>query len=71
MELWEDYDDMNKILESQQLAYSSPIKHTSFKLKSVFNPTHNKGPYIEYFYQVVYSELLNICKHSDSKPTHS
>lgn len=29
---------------------SPPVRYTSLRPKSIFNPTHNKGPYLQTFY---------------------
>lgn len=44
--------------------------YTTLRPKSIFNPTYNKGPYLQTFYQVVYSNLIiNMCS-TASKHTY-
>lgn len=38
----------------QHSSTSRPVQHTQFKPKSVFNPVHAKGPYLQTFFKVVY-----------------
>lgn len=54
---------------SQHGSTSPPVKHTSLCPKSIFNPTSNKGPYLQTFYQVVYTDLINMCNRT-SKHTY-
>lgn len=35
-------------------------QHPSLKPKSIFFPTHSKGPYLESFYRVVYADLVKL-----------
>lgn len=55
-------------LFTQHLATSPPIVHSRFKPQSIFYPTYAKGPYIETFYRVVYSDLLKLCNSSKKPP---
>lgn len=45
------------------MSTSPPVKHTNFQPKSIFNPTHAKGPYVQSFYRVVYSVMLRMPKY--------
>lgn len=65
--------DEDRVLFTQHPSSSPPIPNNPFKIKSVFNPVHKKGPYLQTFYKVVYSEIVQMCektrpnqfKHSD------
>lgn len=57
----EDLDDYVELL-TQHLSSSPPIQQTRFQLKSIFYPTFDKGPYIQSFYQVIYTEILHMCQ---------
>lgn len=52
---------------SQYFCDSPPIKHTLFRPKSIFNPTPTKGPYVQSFYQVVYSDIKRMCTPTPSQ----
>lgn len=67
----EDEDDYHLELLTQYVPTSPPIQNTSVRRKSVFNPTFNKGLYIQTFYQVVYADILRLCKHNSSTPSSS
>lgn len=58
-----DLDNYVELLR-QHLPTSPPIQHTTFKPKSIFNPTFAKGPFIHSFYQVVYADILRLCQQS-------
>lgn len=58
-------------LPGSNILIRPPILHTTFIPKSVFNPIHAKGPYLETFYQVVYSELTNLGISEASRTTSS
>lgn len=55
--LWENYNINPQILIHHTLS----IKNTHFKPKSIFNPTHIKGAFIETFYNMEYYNILNMC----------
>lgn len=65
----EDLDDFAESL-TQHLSPSSPIQHTKFRPKSIFDPTFTKSPYVQCFYQVVYTDIIRLCQQSTTH-THS
>lgn len=58
-----DYEDEDMLL-TQHLSTSPPVQHSKFRPKSVFNPTHAKGPYRQTFYQDVFSDMQKLCQHT-------
>lgn len=52
-----DDEDEDLVLLTQHLSTSPPGQYSNFRPKSVFNPTHVKGPYLQAFYQVVNSDI--------------
>lgn len=38
------------------------IVHTNFRSRSIFFLVQSKGPYVEMFYQVVYRDLIKLCR---------
>lgn len=48
-ELWTFHEDDDIITRSLHSHSSPPIVHTSFRPKSIFNPTQSKGPYLDIF----------------------
>lgn len=56
-------ENFNADLEwlTQHCPTSPPVRHTTLRPKSIFNPTNNKGPYLQTFYQVVYSDFIKMC----------
>ncbi|PIO40266.1 hypothetical protein AB205_0075360, partial [Aquarana catesbeiana] len=58
-ELWNINEDDDLVAWSQYSQPTVPIQHTSFRPKSVFNPTQSKGPFLTTFYEVVYKDLLD------------
>lgn len=61
------YDDLDWL--TQHCPTSPPITHSNLRPTSVFNPTYCKGPYLQTFYLVVYTELIQMCKPGSSQ-TH-
>lgn len=49
-------------LLTQYSATLPPTVHTYFRPKSIFNPSHAKGPCLESFYRVVYADFLKLCQ---------
>lgn len=47
---------------------SPPMQHATFWPKSICNHTHVKGPYIQTFYQVVFSEIQCMCQQTTTTP---
>lgn len=65
-------EDLDMLLLTQHLSTSPPIQYSKFRLKSVFNPTCSKRPYLQTFYQVVFSDMQKLCQHThDSYSNHS
>lgn len=54
------HDDIEKL--PQHYLTSPPVQNTNLRPKSNFNPVHKKGPYIQTFYKVVYSDFVNMCQ---------
>lgn len=65
------FDEDPLSLFTQHSANSYPIVHTSFRPRSIFNPSHAKCPYLESFYRVVYADLLKLCQTSDLSKTNN
>ncbi|PIO37882.1 hypothetical protein AB205_0152490 [Aquarana catesbeiana] len=63
-------DDLSRLL-TQHLSTSPPIIHSDLKPKSVFFPTHSKGPYIESFYRVVFSDMTKLCNTTSTSISHN
>lgn len=63
-------DDELLYLLTQHTA-TSPICHTTFKPKSTFYPSQAKGPYIESFYRVVFSNFQKLCQSSNATNTNN
>lgn len=55
-------EDEDLFLLTQHLPTSPPVQHSKFRPKSVFNPTHSNGPYLNTFYQVVFTDLQKLCQ---------
>lgn len=68
-ELYNDDNEDYFTYLTQHMPTSPPVKHTKFQSKSIFNPTHAKGPYVHSFYQLVYSEVLHMCHNTKNKPS--
>lgn len=67
-ELYISNEDEVLALFPQHPSHSHPVQHTKFKTKSVFNPVHAKGPYVQIFFQVIYSEIQNVFPNQGSSP---
>lgn len=63
-------DDLSKLL-TQHLITSPPIIHSGLKPKSIFFPTQSKGPYIESFYRVVFSDMTKLCNTTSTSKPHN
>lgn len=57
-----DNPESDALLYTQHLNCSPAVKHTNFRPLSNFYPTQSKGPCLETFYRMVYSELLMMCQ---------
>lgn len=63
-------NDLFRLL-TQHLATSPPIIHSDLKPKSIFFPTRSKGPYIESFYRVVFSDMTKLCNTTSTSISHN
>lgn len=59
--------DPELLLYTQHPFTSPPVQHTNLHPKSIFYPTRSKGPYIEAFYRVVFSDLQKMCEQATNK----